>query len=271
MSFTQVLKHDSLKFRILDYNPSEEIENCMILLHAIGGRLENWLPLIENFAQTGKSRLIAFDLRGHGQSSVPKGKYTVPTYIEDLEIILNHLEVKEPFILLNHSITGIISLAYALQCPKKVQGLVTISFAGKLPPLIHKGLKLLPPTPLWGPLRKLARKELIKYAISQSSDTKVAEDTIKFALKTKNRPVSKTLRSFIPFSKDLCLNNIQCPVLIITGKEDKAVCPEDLVKECENEIPQAKSRIFDKASHLVHLEWPIQVNQQIHEFVSKLT
>ncbi len=271
LSYVRVIEHDSLNFRVLDYCPSEKIANCIVWMHGIGGRLENWFVLLENLSQTHKYRHIAFDLRGHGQSTVPKNKYNVPTYIADLEMILVELGVDSPFFLVSHSITGIIAFAFALQFPEKVQGIISISFAGKLPSLIHKGLKLLPPTLFWGPLRKLAKKELPKYALSRSSDKTIAEETVKYALKTKNRPVNKSLRALIPFSKNLKLGEISKPVFIITGKEDKAVCPEDLIKQCSDEIPNAKLKIFDNASHLVHLEWPTQVSRLIHEFIAEIS
>ncbi|MFX1513076.1 MAG: alpha/beta fold hydrolase [Promethearchaeota archaeon] len=271
LSYVRMLEQDSLKFRIFDYCPSDTTDATILWVHGIGGRLENWFPLLQTLIPNKKFRLIAFDLRGHGQSSIPKGKYSVPTYLEDLNGILRALEVEEPFFLVSHSITGIVAFTLAIQSPERLQGVVSISFPGKLPPIIHKWLRMLPPARLWGPLRKLAKKELIKYAISQSSDKAVAEETIKHALKTKTRPVDRSLRSLIPASKELSLKEIKCPVLLITGKDDKAVCPEDLVKQCVEEIPRVKLKIFDNASHLVHLEWPNQVSQLIQEFITELT
>ncbi|MGY8938362.1 MAG: alpha/beta fold hydrolase [Flavobacteriales bacterium] len=67
-------------------------------------------------------------------------------------------------------------------------------------------------------------------------------------------------------SKDL--QNIKCPTLIITGKEDN-ICPLKLHKEMAETIPNSTLKIIEECGHLSALEQPNLVNSIIIDWWNK--
>ena len=67
-------------------------------------------------------------------------------------------------------------------------------------------------------------------------------------------------------SKDL--QNIKCPTLIITGKEDN-ICPLKLHKEMAETIPNSTLKIIEECGHLSALEQPNLVNSIIINWWNK--
>ncbi len=61
------------------------------------------------------------------------------------------------------------------------------------------------------------------------------------------------------------LPNIQCPTLVMTGREDK-VCPIPQHEEITNLIPNATFEIIEECGHLSTMEQPEKVNQLIRNW-----
>ncbi len=54
----------------------------LIMLHGLGATADSWLLMAEHLCK--QHLLIAFDLRGHGQSDQPEGGYDLVTIAEDI-------------------------------------------------------------------------------------------------------------------------------------------------------------------------------------------
>ena len=70
-------------------------------------------------------RLIAYDLRGRGESDKPDKGYSLATHGEDLEALLDHFGL-EKAILVGHSLGANIALRFAAARPQRVERLVLI-------------------------------------------------------------------------------------------------------------------------------------------------
>ena len=93
----------------------------VVLIHALGLDHRLWQPQIERLANT--CQVIAYDVRGHGQSDVPSGPYTLSDFAEDLEGLLDALGVDGAHVV-GISMGGMISQAFALAQPQRVRSLV---------------------------------------------------------------------------------------------------------------------------------------------------
>jgi pimeloyl-ACP methyl ester carboxylesterase len=73
-------------------------------------------------------RVISYDARGHGQSDpAPAGSgYGYPELVGDLDSVVSETTGQEPFVLVGHSMGAHTVVAYALEHPKRVAGLVVI-------------------------------------------------------------------------------------------------------------------------------------------------
>ena len=70
-------------------------------------------------------RLIAYDLRGRGDSDKPDKGYSLSTHGDDLEALLDHFGLKKA-ILVGHSLGANIALRFAAARPRRVERLVLI-------------------------------------------------------------------------------------------------------------------------------------------------
>jgi pimeloyl-ACP methyl ester carboxylesterase len=71
-----------------------------------------------------KTRVIAYDHAGIGESTSSPNPRTLPYYVEELKTLMNYKNIKPPYILVGHSMGGHIIRYYALLYPEEVAGLV---------------------------------------------------------------------------------------------------------------------------------------------------
>ncbi|GHO48435.1 alpha/beta fold hydrolase [Ktedonospora formicarum] len=77
-------------------------------------------------------RVIAYDLRGRGDSDKPSTGYSVPQHARDLLALLDALQLDRP-IIVGHSLGALIALYFAAHYPEKLSKLVLIDAGAKLP------------------------------------------------------------------------------------------------------------------------------------------
>ncbi len=118
----------------------------VVLLHGNPGSCQDWARLYGPLA-TSRYQAFAFDRPGHGHSDRPNhnGDVTVEVQARMLCAALDELRVERP-ILVGHSWSGALALAYALSYPRDVSGLVLLA------PAIYEsndGVSFLSKLPAW--------------------------------------------------------------------------------------------------------------------------
>ncbi|HEY7835707.1 MAG TPA: alpha/beta fold hydrolase, partial [Ktedonobacterales bacterium] len=82
------------RLSVIDIAP-EGATRAMVLVHGFGGRAMQWIYQLRAFGQT--LRVVALDLRGHGQSDDPdEVPIRLEDLVDDLELVLTRLEVPAP-------------------------------------------------------------------------------------------------------------------------------------------------------------------------------
>lgn len=90
----------------------------LVLIHGLGANLAFWyLGIASVLAQ--RYRVTVYDLRGHGDSSIPTTGYTLSHLAQDLYALLNHLHIQRAHVV-GHSFGGAIALHYAALHPEQV-------------------------------------------------------------------------------------------------------------------------------------------------------
>ena len=103
---------------------------ALILCHPLGARLAVWDALAP--ALTQKFRLIRFDARGHGESSVPAGPYTLADLGGDVLAVMDGLDVAQAHFL-GLSMGGVIGQWLMIFAPDRLNKLVLANTASHFP------------------------------------------------------------------------------------------------------------------------------------------
>ena len=227
---------------VLDLRP-EGAQKTVMFLHGYAGALESWEFQINHFVRN--YRVVAPDLRGHGQSDAPYTEYTMPELIDDLQAIVEDLDFPEKFILVAHSFGGSIAVEYANAYPERLEKLVLIATAGEypLPKIANLALRL--PASLFRPLWK--------YRNRWDAEIHVAK-----------RMMANNIRHWQGWP---LLRNIATPTLIVTGERDNYF-PRHVFDDVGKMIPHAEIYDVGSAKHKVQLERHQAVNRAIERFIA---
>ena len=98
----------------------------LILIHGIGARRSNFDKLTA--ALRDRFTCIGYDLRGHGDSPLPAGRFGLDDLVDDLEALRAKLDIPAAH-LAGHSLGGMIGPAYARRFPDRVLSLGLLSTA----------------------------------------------------------------------------------------------------------------------------------------------
>jgi len=234
----------------------------VVLLHGLGSRKDDWLPVLEAMAQ--KYRLLVPDQIGFGKSDKPLMDYSVQTYVDFLNEFLRQMKVEKAS-LVGESLGGWIAGLYVVEASGgahlvPVEKLVLVDAAGlkqdAAPP------SNLNPSSLTG-MRGLMEEVFYDTSwLSEDALRKIFTDklaihdgyTVKSIL---SNPAIATERL------DDRLGTIKTPTLVTWGKQDKLV-PFSSGERYAAGIAGAKLVSFEKCGHVPPIE-------KTEEFVAAVT
>lgn len=101
-----------------------------VLVHGFTGSSDDFVDVLPALAQHG--RTVAFDNRGHGDTTNPGTGYTLEQMATDVGAGLDALGVDECD-LLGHSLGGMVALRFVLANPERVASLVLMDTAARSP------------------------------------------------------------------------------------------------------------------------------------------
>jgi pimeloyl-ACP methyl ester carboxylesterase len=106
----------------LYYERHGESGEPLVFVHGYTGDISDWRLQIAEFA--GDYRVLAMDLRGHGQSEAPVDRqlYTVELMTRDVEELID-LAAFDRFHLVGHSMGGAVAQEIALRWPERLLSL----------------------------------------------------------------------------------------------------------------------------------------------------
>jgi pimeloyl-ACP methyl ester carboxylesterase len=228
-----------------------------------------WQPQIE--ALSKNFRVIAPDLRGHGESEAPAGVYDMNTFADDLKALLEERQCG-PAVLVGHSMGGYISFAFYRRCPQKVRGLVLFcTRAGADSEEGRAGRENLAQRAEREGAVAVAEQMLPKMlaAATTASRPDLVAQVRQMMLATSINGLAGSLRGMAarPSSIDL-LPQIAVPALVIAGAGD-LIIPTREAEAMAKAIPNAQLHLISNAGHLASLENPTEVNTRLRDFLVK--
>lgn len=243
----------------------------LLFVHGFPLNKSMWSPQIEHLSQS--FRVIAPDLRGHGDSESLPGPYPMELLADDLNALLNYLEIKEPVILCGLSMGGYILFAFYRKYHRRLAGLIfTSTRAGADSPEAQQ-------------TREQTAARVLKEGITPVVDgmfpkllapnnyhvmPELAEEVKTILNSTSVEGVAGALQGMkVRLDSTPILPEINLPTLIIHGKQDQII-PVSEAEKMASVIPSAGLKILSDSGHLPNLEQPDDFNLTLRGFLGRL-
>jgi pimeloyl-ACP methyl ester carboxylesterase len=112
---------DQQKYRIKEYGVGER---TVIFESGMSDSLEIWGSIPDSIAKY--SRVFSYDRADIGKSDTSRFERTIPNMVLELRSILKNQNINPPYILVGHSLGGLITRYFASTYPNEVKGLLLL-------------------------------------------------------------------------------------------------------------------------------------------------
>jgi pimeloyl-ACP methyl ester carboxylesterase len=251
----------------------------VVFIHGLAGCWQNWLENIPHFAR--RHRVVAADLSGFGHSELPREEISIQGYGRFMDAFLGEIGVEQA-VLVGNSMGGFIAAETAISHPSRVEKLVLVSAAGGpalrernevMEARIERGARLLAPIAATAIARRehLVRRprlrRLLLLKVARFPERLSPELCYEVASGGGKPGFLDALTAILQYDFAHRIPDIDCPTLIIWGRDDEIVPVEDAT-EYERLIPGARKVIFEETGHVPMCERPARFNTLLDEFLA---
>ena len=241
----------------------------VVFVHGLGGSLATWSLNLPAFAE--RFRICALDLVGAGSSTKPAIDYSVPALARFLGRFLDALGPNWKRVsIIGHSLGGAVALAFAGNCPERVERLVLVDSAGLGPEIDRTVVGLMHSEPTHENLRaELARffanPGLLQQALVEQLYQQRMQPGAQAALVSTANAAFGDGQQRIDL-RDI-LERLNSPALIIWGDAD-AVIPVAHAQEARGrDKSHSRLEVFAGSGHCPHIERADAFNQLVQSFL----
>jgi 3-oxoadipate enol-lactonase len=244
----------------------------VVLLHGFPLSRAMWQ---EQFTAIGSVyRVIAPDLRGHGDSPVPQGVYTMDAMADDVVELLETLEIAGPVVVGGLSMGGYVALSLAARYPTRVRALLLMDTrAGADTPEAAEGREataksVLAADSVAAVVDAMLPRLFCKMSLEQRPER--VEPMTAVMAKTAPQGIAGALRGMAARpDRRGDLPKIAVPTLVLVG-EDDVITPPAEARAMAESIPNAQLAVIPQAGHMAPYENPSVANAAILRFLQGL-
>jgi pimeloyl-ACP methyl ester carboxylesterase len=251
-------KLDDIRVHYQNYGTGKE---ALIFIHGWSCNINFWKANIPAFSS--RSRVIAIDLPGHGESDKPQTKYSMDLFARAIDAVMRDAGV-ERAVLIGHSMgTPVIRQFYRLY-PQKTRALVIVD--GSLRPFFddESAKKFL--EPFRGPNYKEHAEQMINF-LSSSVKNKATLDEIRTAMLTTPQHVMIGAMDGMMSPEIWKDDKINAPALALMANQPQ--WSDEYVKYARELIPGIDFQIWDGVSHFLMMDEPDKFNEALLAFLRK--
>lgn len=219
-----------------------------------------------------KYQCITYDIRGLGDSPPSDGQFTIESFVDDLETIIEELKLNKP-VLCGLSMGGYIALRAVERMEEKFSGLIlcdTKSEADGNETKLRRsaGIKKINMEGI-----KKFVSDFVPTCFSKESINNSKEYSVMLKRALENDPVAvKGCLLAMAGRTDTTgyLEKIKIPVLVICGEKDSLSPPESM-RELAGKIKESEFVLIPEAAHMTPVENPKAVNDAIINYLNKIS
>lgn len=234
---------------------------AIVLIHGWTCNLDNWRDQIPDFAK--RSRVIALDLPGHGESDKPQIAYTMDLFARAVEAVMRDAKVKRA-VLVGHSMGTPVAREFYRKYPEQTLAIVVVDgalrqFAGKaLMDRMIAGFR--------GPNYKDVVNQMFASMLGPNLSAETKERVKSSSLNTPQHVLVSAMEGMA----DPAIwgtDKINVPVLAIMAKNP--FYPPNLEEQAREVAPNMEFHMWDGVGHFVMMDKPKEFNATVLAFLDK--
>ena len=237
----------------------------LVFIHGLGLSTRDWESQIPGFSKSYK--VVAFDLRGHGQSDKPAGPYTMSQYSDDLAGLLRALNIPSAHIV-GISLGGGIAFQFAIDHPNQVKTMTIVNSAptlgnpAEVKPEIERRVGIVQQMGM-----RAMGQALAPALFPKPEHAALREMFIARWAENDPRAYIEATRSMLDWNVTAQLGKIKSPSLIIAADQDYSPVA---VKEAYIKLmPNAQLVVIPDSRHAVPIEHPAEFNAALAKFLAE--
>lgn len=234
-----------------------------VFLHGISSGAQSWVKQYLSMGE--KYRLIAWNAPGYGKSSpLDTDTPSALDYADQLEVLIEKLDLSEPFTLVGHSLGAMMACGYAEKYGHRLQRLVLVNPAqgyafsdeSKKQSVYEMRPKLLERLGNEGMAEERGPNLLAQKTEENMNVVRAVTNGITMAGLTG----SSYLLAYDSIER--YLPSISCPIALFYGEEDGITPPQGMF-DLQKKFPFLSLTALPEAGHLAYLDQPEFFNAQL--------
>ncbi|SAK92049.1 hydrolase [Caballeronia calidae] len=244
-----------------------ESSETVVLIHGVGMNHHVWAPQIDFL--TRHFQVLAFDMLGHGGSSLPSAQPALDEYAAQVKALLDTLNIESAHIV-GHSMGALVALEFALSYSERTLSVAALNAVYDRSPeqraaIVGRADSLDSGTAMAGVDDTIARwfGDPIPSSLKQS-----AHDLRHVLLTVQPVGYARTYRLFAN-SDDAHVHRLPelaVPALFLTGECDPNSSP-DMSRAMAAVTPEGSAEIIAGARHMMSVTDPDEVNERLIRFL----
>jgi 3-oxoadipate enol-lactonase len=236
---------------------------AVLLIMGLSFTHEMWFRTLPSLVN--QYRVVLFDNRGMGRSSVPRGPYSVPKMARDAAAVLRAAGVSAAHVI-GASMGGMIAQELALAQPAMVRSLILACTSysglfGRWPDFSYVPRRL-------GKTRMDRERSVIKLLYADSTPAeRIEEDLqIRSACCWTNKGFLNQFGGILMWNAYRRLPSIRAKTLVVHGDQDRLI-PADNGRTVAGRIPRAEFELIPNAGHILTTDQPEICSDTLRRFL----
>ncbi len=238
----------------------------LILLHFFGSSHREYGPMIDILSQN--YTCLAPDLRGFGDdASTTETDFSVDAMTDDVLALIRE-QVREPFVLVGHSMSGKVALNVAARQPDGLLGLVLLAPSPPSPePIDDDERQRL--------LTTHGQREAAEETLSKITAVQLSEAYGEIIISDDLRASPAAWVAWLEHGsrEDISdrMEHVQAPIQIVLGEKDDHINADLMQKTLLTHFPGTSMITIERAAHVLPLEKPAEVAAIVDTFAAWLS
>ena len=244
-----------------EWNGPEHLP-VLVLSNSLGTNLRMWDPQVE--VVTKHFRVLRYDTRGHGQSSIPPGEYTIEQLSRDVIHLLDALQLDRVHFC-GLSMGGMTGIFLGAHASNRFRKLVLCNTAAKIGTLETWNARI--QAVQSGGMKSVASAVIERWLtpVFRASHPTESQATLAMLEETNPQGYTGCCAAVRDMDQRQVLGNIRVPCLALTGTYDPVTPPAD-AQFLRESIPGAKYAEV-AAAHLSNIEARDDFNRHVLQFL----